>query len=183
MRHLARNKFSLKRMTLIVAVLSVLIVGILYTSHFKLIVDFAPLNGSFQTFNPIRRLLSGEVPGRDFNPYLGVGLTYITSLGTWLFGGDFSASQFNIHLLLYFCHFLIFLTLFYLIGCSSYGSILLASGITILVLNGLIAPLFSNLSLRNGLQSVYFPFANKLSVYPSELITPGNSNLGLRALL
>jgi len=172
-------------MTLFVAILSVLVVGILYASHFGLIIDFAPLNGSFQTFNPIRRLLLGEVPGKDFNPYLGVGLTYITSLGVYLLGDSFAASQFNIHFLLFLCHFLIFLTLFYLIGLSTYRSILLASSVTIIVLNGIVSPLplYRDFSCSNWLQSIYFPFTGTLSIYPSELITPGNSNLGLRALL
>jgi hypothetical protein len=54
--------------------------------------DFYPLNGDFQNFNPIRRWLAGECPGRDFNAYLGLGPTGLMTVATGLLGGDFRAS-------------------------------------------------------------------------------------------
>jgi len=54
--------------------------------------DFYPLNGDFQNFNPIRRWLAGEAPGRDFNAYLGLGPTGLMTLATALLGGDYRAS-------------------------------------------------------------------------------------------
>lgn len=56
------------------------------------LLDFYPLNGDFQNFNPIRRWLSGEAPGRDFNAYLGLGPTGVMTLATALLGGDYRAS-------------------------------------------------------------------------------------------
>jgi len=55
-------------------------------------VDFNPTNGTFQNFNPVRRLLSGQVPCRDFFDYLGLGHLFSGSFVTKLFGGDFQAS-------------------------------------------------------------------------------------------
>lgn len=33
-------------------------------------------NGDFQNYNPVRRMLAGQVPYRDFTVYLGVGELY-----------------------------------------------------------------------------------------------------------
>ena len=55
--------------------------------------DFGPLNGTFQDFNPIRRLLAGQIPYKDFSDYLGLGHLYLGSLATLIFGGTFFASK------------------------------------------------------------------------------------------
>ena len=54
--------------------------------------DFSPINGTFQNFNPVRRLLSGQIPYRDFSDYLGLGHLYIGSFFTFLFGRNYQAS-------------------------------------------------------------------------------------------
>ncbi len=54
--------------------------------------DFYPLNGTFQNFNPVRRLLDGQVPYRDFVDYLGLGHLYGGGVCTALLGGDYRAS-------------------------------------------------------------------------------------------
>ncbi len=54
--------------------------------------DFYPINGTFQNFNPVRGLLNGQVPCRDFQDYLGLGHLYTGSLCTALLGGDYQAS-------------------------------------------------------------------------------------------
>ncbi len=54
--------------------------------------DFFPINGTFQNFNPVRRLLHGQVPYRDFVDYLGMGHLYAGALMTVIFGGDYRAS-------------------------------------------------------------------------------------------
>lgn len=55
--------------------------------------DYLPFNGTFQNFNPLRRMAAGEVPGRDFTIYLGFGPT----LAAWplfkILGSDYSASN------------------------------------------------------------------------------------------
>lgn len=54
--------------------------------------DFFPINGTFQNFNPIRRMLSGQIPYRDFQDYLGLGHLYLGSIFTALFGGTYQSS-------------------------------------------------------------------------------------------
>ncbi len=55
-------------------------------------VDFIPINGTFQNFNPIRRFLNGQVPYLQFVDYLGLGHLYLGTVFTFLFGGDYQAS-------------------------------------------------------------------------------------------
>ena len=49
-------------------------------------INFSPLNGDFQNFNPVRRLLAGQAPFRDFEVYLGMGHLIMGGLFT-LIGG------------------------------------------------------------------------------------------------
>ena len=55
-------------------------------------VDFYPMNGTFQNYNPVRRYLAGQVPYRDFQDYLGFGHQIMGSITTVLFGGDYQRS-------------------------------------------------------------------------------------------
>ena len=54
--------------------------------------DFYPINGTFQNFNPARRLLSGQIPYRDFQDYLGLGHLYTGTIMTLILGGDYQGS-------------------------------------------------------------------------------------------
>lgn len=54
--------------------------------------DFYPINGTFQNFNPARRLLAGQIPYIDFADYLGIGHMYVGAIFTAIFGGDYRAS-------------------------------------------------------------------------------------------
>lgn len=54
--------------------------------------DFVPINGTFQNYNPVRRLFSGQVVFRDFEDYLGLGHLWVGSIFTWLFGGTYNSS-------------------------------------------------------------------------------------------
>jgi hypothetical protein len=38
------------------------------------ILDYNPINGDWQSYNPIRRVLDGQIPFVDFMPYLGLGV-------------------------------------------------------------------------------------------------------------
>lgn len=55
-------------------------------------IDFIAINGTFQNYNVIRRLLNGQIPYKDFSVYLGLGHLYTGSLFTFIFGNTFSAS-------------------------------------------------------------------------------------------
>lgn len=54
--------------------------------------NFYPIDGTFQNYNPVRRLLNGQVPYRDFQDYLGLGHLYSGAFFTWLFGGNYRES-------------------------------------------------------------------------------------------
>jgi len=54
-----------------------------------------PMNGAFQIYNPLRRIAAGELPGRDFPFFHGVGVPWIhyplfALLGGGLFGSEMS---------------------------------------------------------------------------------------------
>ena len=159
------NLFKNKRLTL-VALLSSILLIIIYSLQYKLNLEFYPLNGAFQTFNPLRRIFDGEMPGRDFNPYLGLGTTYFTALITYIFGGNFAALQFSIHFIHLFLHLIALITLFFLLGFTLNRSTIASTFIFFLNFQ-----LFTSGSLLNFPYPFYF------------LAFPGNSNLGLRSAL
>ena len=55
-------------------------------------VNFFPINGTFQNYNPVRRLLAGQIPYRDFIDYLGMGHLYLGTAATVVFGGCYQRS-------------------------------------------------------------------------------------------
>ena len=81
--------------------------------------DFFPLNGTFQNYNVVRRVIDGQIPFLDFPVYLGVGHLYLGSLFTFLLGGTYSDSilAFNLLTILFFICFI-----FYLGNCILYDN-------------------------------------------------------------
>ncbi len=69
--------------------ISICILHAVSASHYA---NFYPINGTFQNYNPVRRLLSGQIPYKDFSDYLGIGHLYLGSLFTFLFGGSYRNS-------------------------------------------------------------------------------------------
>jgi hypothetical protein len=57
------------------------------------------LDGAYQTASALFRLADGQWPGKDFFPYLGVGLTFTLYPIFLLAGGDVAASIFSAHFL------------------------------------------------------------------------------------
>lgn len=55
------------------------------------------LDGAFQTASGLFRLDSGQFPGKDFFPYLGVGVILALYPAFKIFGSDLSASDFSAH--------------------------------------------------------------------------------------
>ena len=62
----------------IIVIFSGILVGIRNTTN----ILYNPIDGDFQTYNMVRRLLAGQVPFRDFFVYLGFGPLYLASLFT-----------------------------------------------------------------------------------------------------
>lgn len=180
------NRVSLERLTVAIAMISVISIIASYALYYKLNTDFVAVNGAYQTFNPIRRIFDGEIPELNFNVYLGIGTTYLITSLAFLIGKNFAAVNFSSHFLHLFCHFLAFLTLFYLLGASLRRSLFFASGIvgSLTLVFGLIT-ISGDWPLRHSLESLKTPFVPSLSLLDAwtDLFTPGLSNLGLRSAL
>lgn len=152
--HLSQKKL------LIITLISVFSVILLHSFNYGLNLEYKPYNGDFQTFNSLRRILAGELPGRDFNAYLGWGTTYVNLFFTALLGGSFAASKFSTYFLSVTLHFLALINLFFLVGLRLDRAII-AAGFTILTIFldvGKIVPIWeiiepshSTLSLRSSL--------------------------------
>ena len=69
-----------------------LIMGFLHSLEAGHYVNFIPINGTFQDFNPVRRFLAGQIPYRDFCDYLGLGHLYLGTIFTGMMGGKYRAS-------------------------------------------------------------------------------------------
>ncbi len=63
------------------------------------LLHYNPINGDFQTYNPLRRMAAGEGAGKDFQPYMGLGITYVTYIPFKLMGETFAASKFSAQLM------------------------------------------------------------------------------------
>lgn len=66
--------------------------GILHSLEAGHYVNFIPINGTFQDYNPVRRFLDGQIPYKDFNDYLGLGHLYMGSIFTWIMGATYRSS-------------------------------------------------------------------------------------------
>ena len=132
------------------------------------VLDFYPLNGDFQNFNPIRRWLAGECPGRDFNAYLGLGPTGLMTVTTALLGGDFRASLAAV------------VSLCVLLQALCWGLVARCGGLSrtaawsLAALSVLFVAAPYKLWLPRHLQAVLVGLSE-------HLLKPGNSVLGLRA--
>lgn len=89
-----KAKNNLRKETIIIVfellvMLSICILHAITSGHY---VNFWPINGTFQNFNPVRRFLAGQIPYRDFQDYLGLGHLYAGTIITFLFGSDYQAS-------------------------------------------------------------------------------------------
>lgn len=83
-----KTKFKYANILFIITILLCLLHSI-QAGHY---VNFYPINGTFQNYNPIRRLLSGQIPYLDFTDYLGLGHLYLGTVVTLIFGGNYHAS-------------------------------------------------------------------------------------------
>lgn len=115
-------------------------------------VDTYPANGTFQLYNPLRRIMQGEAPGKDFPFFHGVGVPWIHFPIYIIFGQNIFAAEVAKHLVSPI-FFLISIFLFFYATFRNLNRTIIASALTIL------------------LASVYVPDA----------ILPGNSMVGLRS--
>ena len=57
-------------------------------------IQYEITNGDFQNYNPVRHLLAGQVPYRDFTVYLGAGELYSVGALLLVLGNSFGRSMF-----------------------------------------------------------------------------------------
>lgn len=101
--------------------------------------NFYPINGTFQNYNPVRRLLNGQVPYRDFQDYLGLGHLYFGMIFTKIFGGTYRSSLIAFS----FLSFTSLATSSYIIGLAIFNKKEVSAAITNVFLTILlIQPLF-----------------------------------------
>jgi len=77
------------------------------------VIDYSPLNGDWQNYNPIRRVLDGQIPFVNFVPYLGLGEIALNIIPL-AFNNTFAMSLFITTFNTAVCFFLLSLTIFYL---------------------------------------------------------------------
>ena len=72
--------------------------AIFYSLNISIHIPTTHMDGAFQTASALHRLDAGQVPGRDFYPYLGVGPVLTLFPFFKLFGANIAASVFSAHL-------------------------------------------------------------------------------------
>lgn len=116
-----------------------------------------PINGPFQTYEPLSKLLMGQIPGRDFFVFHGIGVPYVLFAPFYLFGGNLAASELASNLV---------------------------NSLLYIILNALI---LGALGLRRAvaiaLSCVLFAFAIGTTLYPIDghSLILGGTNLGIRS--
>lgn len=68
---------------------------IYYSLEQSLKVPLFHIDGAYQTASALYRLSEGQLPGRDFQPYLGVAVSYLLLPAYWMAGKTIAASQFS----------------------------------------------------------------------------------------
>jgi hypothetical protein len=154
------------KINLLFVYITILILVVASMSYLNL--KLIPIDGLLQTYNSTRRINIGEVPYRDFTPYLGLGPIYINFLGAKLFGSTLVAQFVFINVL----HLLIGIFILYVLfevffSAEKKRKFLLPSVVALTAIY-----LF-------GLQ---FPFKSIFFIL-GEYTRPGNSALGLRSVI
>ncbi len=90
---------------------------------------FSHIDGAFQTASGLFRLQEGQLPGRDFFPYLGVGVLLVVYPLFLLYGGDFAASIAAAHLAVALANALAVAVVFYLCHSGRTFAVALTTGL------------------------------------------------------
>lgn len=134
-------------------------------------VDFYPMNGTFQNFNPVRRMLDGQIPYQDFQDYLGMGHLYAGAIFTKLFGGNYQSSLVAFTYLTILCIALIALMVGNTVFQKKEASILFTDMLLLLLV---LQPLFYK-NFLSGMEEILNALNSSLSV--------GNSARFVRGLI
>ena len=117
-------------------------------SHYA---NFNPINGTFQNFNPVRRLLDGQIPFSEFYDYLGLGHMYSGAVASLFIGDTYQDSL----VVFEFLTLLSFSLLSIVIGKCILKNYTTVAILTIIVL--LSTMKFENIGALNELQELFSP--------------------------
>jgi hypothetical protein len=127
-----------------------------------LLIPTRHVDGAFQTASGLYRLAHGDLPGRDFLPYLGLGPLYLLFPLFWISGAHLAASTFTAYFIAAVTLPVQFAVICYLTGRRNwFGAAAFACVITLAVLQ----------------------FRSSLPLVDYALFFPGNSLRPLRALI
>jgi len=136
-------------------------------------IEFHPGNGVYQNFNPLQRLQHGQLPGRDFNVYIGMGPLWMARAGMLFTNGTFADSLYVMKLLS---------SLSFLLSLIVMGLLCRLRFVTSVILAGVIVVV--------GFGAYPMPFGDwpegilvRIQHCCSNLIHPDNSVRGLRAVI
>ncbi len=157
-----------------VAILIALIQGfVTWAWNDSICIEFHPGNGVYQNYNPLQRMNHGQLPGRDFNVYIGLGPLWIVRAGMLFTEGTFANSLYVMKLLS---------SLMLLLSLVVMGLLCRLRFISSVILAGVI--------LAVGFGAYPLPFEDwpsgvvkRIQKCISILIHPDNSMRGLRAVL
>jgi len=126
-----RYKKMLKQAYLLVNQNKIIVVSVLFGIMLAIIwaiintkyVDYNPINGDFQNYNPVRRLLDGQIPFKDFSVYLGCGQLYLEAFILCIIGNTFKNSLIAMYFLSVFCFWLTIMIVIFIITKSKILSV------------------------------------------------------------
>ena len=103
--------FNEKTCLILLAFTTLLILAI-YAYKKSLYFTSIPIDGAFQHLNPMRRIAEGELPGRDFNIFHGLIVSYLHYPIYKLFGGDLFSSELSRYILNGISAYVVILSIF-----------------------------------------------------------------------
>ena len=92
--------------------LSFFVLLVIYSLKKSIFFTSIPIDGAFQHINPLRRIAAGEHPGRDFQIFHGLAISYLHYPIYALFGKTLFASEISRYLINGLCAFVAVLALF-----------------------------------------------------------------------
>ena len=92
-------------------------------------INYEIMNGDFQNYNPVRRLLAGQRPYEDFTVYLGAGELYSVAAVLLFVGNSFARSMFATNMLTWF----FFELLAFAVAFSVFGTAKRARSFTLII--------------------------------------------------
>ena len=129
------NKKIIKSVIIILCSFAIIYVGVWKAKYTASAISFFPINGDFQNYNVIRRLLDGQVPYVDFTNYLGVGVLYVNTAILRVVGNTFADSYIITRIVALLAFSMTICTFFYCISSDFIASLLFTGAVTAFVSN------------------------------------------------